>query len=189
MAKNKGNILLKNFSGKIGDLFYLKNLGEDQYLITNPSRKSHKKTEGEAANQNRFKRAQKYGSNVIKNPEAKAFYTPFRTAKQAEYHIAQSDKLIPPVIDSYDSSGYKGLSGQPILIIATDNVKVVEVTCTLINAAGKILETGRAEETGIINQWMYYGQKDHQLEEGSRLILHAFDRPRNKAETIIPLIA
>ncbi len=189
MAKNKGNILLKNFAGKICDLFYLKNVGEDQYLIPNPSRKGHKKTEGEAENQNRFKRAQKYGSNVIKNPEAKAFYTPFRTAKIAEYHVAQADKLIPPVIDSYDTSGYKGLSGEPILIIAIDNIKVVEVTCTLICPAGKILETGRAEETGFINQWVYYGQKDHQLEEGTRLVLQAFDRPRNKAETIIPVIA
>ena len=185
MAKNSGNILLNKFSGNLGDSVYLKNYGGRQYMIRCPNREGHKKTEAEEANQHRFKLAQMYGSQVTKNPEAKAFYTPYREGVMTEYLLAQADKMISPVIKYIDSSDYCGLAGQQILIMATDNIKVTEVTCTIIGPTGVEIEKGNATPTVRDEEWSYIISNDHKMEEGTMIVVNAFDRPGNKAEAML----
>ena len=186
MATNRGNKLLENFKGMLGDFYYMIRGGE-QIMLRRPNRSNHKKKPREAETQDSFTRANIYARKVNKDPVAKAFYTPFRQPKLTEYLLAQSDCMVPPQIHSCDTGAYTGLGGQPIYVVATDNIKVVEVKCSILGADGKDLESGRAVPGTKPDEWIYSGQLDHLSLAGYRIRIQAYDRPRNEARMELPL--
>jgi hypothetical protein len=138
MAKVKNNIVMRGLSGSLGEDLYVRATRDGRTIISKkPDFSNRQFSEGQLNQQSRMKQAAVYAkvaskTNPIYAQKAKG------TSKNA-YNVALGDWLNPPVIDYIDwSEGH-------VRVLATDDVIVTEVTVTILNEAGQLLEQGNAE--------------------------------------------
>ncbi len=184
MGKCSKNLLLRHTAGVIGKQQYVKSHGDDEFLILScPDRSKHVKTPAEKANQDKFNQARRYASAVIKDPERKAFYTPFRLKKRTvtEFNWAVKDFMIGPEILDFNLEGFFGKPGDRILINARDNVKVTRVDCILFHADNTIAEHITAGYGDVDKSWVAICTRAYPDFRSMSIEITAFDQAGNTA--------
>jgi hypothetical protein len=95
--------------------------------------------------------------------------------------------LRAPKVSIIDALNYKGEVGQQILIVATDDFKVVSVKVSIANGTGELIETGNAvlHENGI--DWVYTATTVNDQLAGTKITVTAVDIPNNSGSLEVTL--
>ena len=178
MAKGK-NILLHGFSGKIGDILVIKQVGDKIILAQAPKKTDKEPTKAQKAHRLKFQEAIIYAKAVLKDEGEKAEYQEKSTISKSEYNVAVADFMKAPDIDEIDITNYTGKVGDTIRVRAIDDFKVVQVQISIINADGTILEEGNAvlQDNGL--DWIYTATQQNDNLDGDKIIVRASDKPGN----------
>lgn len=169
------NLLTKGFSGKIGDEIVFRQMGNRTYFAKRP-RKRTQVTANQAAYHAKFKDAVLYARIVLLDPTVRGAYE--QMARQANvrgaFNMALIDYIKDPVIDSIKTDGYGGEVGRALFITSEQYFKLTEVTVTIMQVNGSILETGPAMKDN--NAWKYITATPNPSPAGCRIIVNAKDR-------------
>jgi len=183
MANSSNNIITRGLRGKIGGMLVFKQL-EGKTVVGNVPIHSHSlPSDNQKKVKLKFQHAVIYALKVINDPDLKAEYYKGRKPRQSAYNIAIADFFNAPKIESIDLTAYTGLAGQVIVVTATDDFKVKEVTVAIYNSDGTLVEKGNAVESTSNLLWTYTttAANDHQL--GDKIVVQASDIPGNMTES------
>jgi hypothetical protein len=100
---------------------------------------------------------------------------------KSAYLAAVTDFLTMPEIGSAFTDEYTGNAGDLITIIGKEKFKIVDLTVTILSAAGAVIETGKAVPFEL--KWRYTVTTANPQVKGSRLVLLARDR-QGKESTV-----
>ncbi|WP_143708979.1 hypothetical protein [[Flexibacter] sp. ATCC 35208] len=172
MAIVKGNnLLLQAVTGSLGDeiTIYERN---GQIIVAKkrgPSKKKPTKKQLEA--RYKMKIAAAYAVAIIKDPEIKAYYKSLAGPGQNAYNMAVKDAYNSPEIQRIR------FEDETVVVTAKNEFRVAEVAIRIVDAAGSILERGKAVlgRNGV--DWHY---KATGLPPGGKLIIVAVDLPGNE---------
>jgi hypothetical protein len=185
MAKLTLNSALHDIRGKIDNWVY-RRLG-DRQVISRPPVQSGPPTAGQLAVRDRFRLAAVYARSVLADPVLRPRYESAARARGSSAFVAaMTDYLRPPAIESIDVSGYHGVAGDPIRVVATDDFSVESVSVVLRNAAGDILEQGPAALAG--GAWAYPSTGPVALGETVTIEASARDLPGNQGAKSVPCV-
>lgn len=180
MAKVKLNPVMENMSGKIGDLVFRRYEGE--VIVARKADTSGRiATANQLSHQERFRLAAVYAKASLGDATLRMLYENAAKEKnKPAFALAVGDFLNAPSVDAIDLSGYTGKVGEKIIIRASDDIEVINVTVAIRSSAGGVLEQGAAVfEQG---SWRYTAQTAIDLASGSFAFdVTAVDRPGNKA--------
>ncbi len=183
MAKSKNNVVTHGLSGKVGDILVFSQRAGKTIVGKVPRKRSTQPTAAQKQQLQRFQQAVIYAKGVMANAVQKAAYKASAKAGESAYNIAVADMLHAPNIESIDLSTYKGNIGDKITIIATDDFKVVQVSVTIENADGSLVEQGNAVQDAQNNlQWVYTATAANTDLTGDKITVKATDTPGNLAE-------
>ena len=116
----------------------------------------------------------------MENSSLKKFYTE-EAAKRSGVsarNMALADFLGAPVIDSIDTSAYKGASSdEKIVVTVHDFMKVVSVQVKITGSNDALIEEGAATQKE--GQWVYTTSGSNSSLSGSKITATATDRPGN----------
>lgn len=150
MAKVRKNIIIEGISGKLGGQLVFRNLKDGRTIVaTVPDFSNRVLSTDQKAHHSKFKAASAY-AKVAQFREPTYARLAAGTMKTA-YNIALADHFHPPVIHAVKREGSR------LKIHATDNVLVMGVMVTVIDADGKVLEKGEAVK-GDADWWEYVPQ-------------------------------
>jgi hypothetical protein len=180
MAISFNNLITKYFSGRVGDIV-LRNYGGKSVMSKRPDCSKVIRSERQSANNDRFKKAVKYGQYAIRTPELLKHYTKIKKSNQSAYNAAVSDFLLHPKIEAIDIGGYIGVQGNKIGIRAWDKYKVESVSVLIMNKMGQIIEKGTAVARPLSGglEWDYIATQDNLDYKGGRVIVRVSDLPGN----------
>ena len=182
MAKVKDNMLAKGFSGTIGRELTFRQIGGKTFVSRYQRAPSVPATENKLAAQTKFGVATAYARNAIKDPEIKAMYQAAVKGGQRAFNIAMIDALQSPVVETIQAESYAGRPGDPILIRATDDFKVISVMVSIYNQTGDLVEEGNAVlQDNEKGDWLYVSNRENREYAGARISVVAMDMPGNKA--------
>jgi hypothetical protein len=184
MAKIKNNLLVRGASGNVGKQFVYRKRGDDTFITRMPEiDKNAKPTQKQEQVREQFFAAAGYATGAIADPVLKAQYQKKAKAKSGitAYNIAFRDFLKAPVVKNIDTAKYNGTPGSQIVINATDDFRVIEVTVSIKTAAGVLVEEGNAILNPINrNEWSYTVTQNNAALTGSIILATAKDLPGNK---------
>jgi hypothetical protein len=177
MGKSILNSALGSISGGIDKWVYRQVNGRT--VISKRPQFSATPSEAQMAVQARFRKAAKYAHDVMLDPVRRAFYDAFALArKQGLHNTIMTDSLRIPVVDAIDLAGLHGAVGDRIVVHATDDVGVTEVTVEIRAEDDTLLEQGAATVEGA--QWVYATTVAHPAGTPVTITATAVDRPGNK---------
>ena len=153
MAKIELHDTLRNLTGMIDGWVY-RNLNGRVVAHAYKAAKSTKATSAQLARRKRFRAAQAYAAEILAHPLRRAVYQKLGAERKCPMNaLLVSNFLTPPTIEVVEVSAYHGGAGQLIEIVATDPVAVTDVSVTIRNATGTVVEQGAAiNEHGV---WGY----------------------------------
>ncbi len=191
MAKFKGNVIMKNVRGTIGQQVLVKSYLGTEYMCAKPYYNENRPVgEAEQANRNRFANTTGYAKDAMRNPELKALYSSLRIKKNhTAYITAKIDACYPPEIKSLITQGYSGKAGSVILVHATDNIKVDKVTIAIFDSSMRLVEQGEAADNDDKYSWIYTATVDVDNTNGFTIEARAYDIAKNEAVTAMLLTA
>jgi hypothetical protein len=129
----------------------------------------------------RFSAAASYAKEALANPELEMLYRKKATVERSRYICAFRDYMRAPEVRSIDTSAYYGRPGSTILVKAKDDFWVKEVTVSIHNSRGRLIEEGNAV-SGMSNSiWMYTATK-RVLSHRCRIKAVARDLPGNTGQ-------
>ncbi|MGA3013844.1 MAG: hypothetical protein ABSD71_07390 [Bacteroidales bacterium] len=143
MAISYDNQVTKFYHGRVGDIV-LRWFGGRSVMSKRPDCSKVVRSPAQLANQDRFRKAVKFGKAANKDPERHEFYRKRKKSNQSAYNAAVSDFLLKPKVEAIDIGGYVGIQGNIIGIRAWDKYKVESVSVTIINKMGQLIEKGTA---------------------------------------------
>jgi len=178
MAKVKLNPILEQISGKVGDLVF-RRYGDRTVISQKPDTEGREWTEAQLAHRARFRQAALYGKMVMADPETKALYDDAADAKgKPVFSLTVADFFHAPSVDEVDLSGYTGAAGDEIVIMASDDFDVLDVSMALTDGDGNAIENGAAVETPPDSgRWIYTAAADVATGTTVRIAVTAEDRP------------
>jgi hypothetical protein len=138
-------------------------------------------SEKQIEHRRRFQRATIYGKSVNADPQLKELYGQAAKKGQTAYNIVVADMLQAPDIESIDLSGYTGKPGDIISVRVTDDFSVKEVTVTITNDDGSLVETGLAQPDAIDYLWTYTATQENENLAGDNIEITVSDMPGNIA--------
>jgi hypothetical protein len=190
MAKQKGNVVTKGTSGKIGDLIVFRQLKGGRTVLANiPEKRVQKEmSEKQVKQQTKFQKAVIYAQVAIHVPETKDLYSEAAKSKpgHSAYIIAIADYLNAPNIKMVDLSVFTGLKGSEIRVIASDDFLVKSVQVEIYDVDGVLIEEGEANNLAG-ELWIYTATVDNQNTTGAKIVVSASDLPGNIATEDITL--
>ncbi|OMP76487.1 hypothetical protein [[Flexibacter] sp. ATCC 35208] len=170
MALVKDNILLQLVRGTLGDqiTIYERNGQIIMAKKRGPSKKKPTKKQLEA--RYKMKIAAAYAKVILKDPVLKAYYQSLAGPGQNAYNMAVKDAFRSPEIQQIR------LEEMDVVVTAKDEFRVAEVEVRVVDAAGSILERGKAVlgRNGV--DWYY---KTVGLPPGGKVVVVAVDLPGN----------
>ncbi|GET34717.1 hypothetical protein PbJCM13498_35800 [Prolixibacter bellariivorans] len=182
MAKVGNNIVTTGLSGKLGNLIVFRNVNGKTIVAAAPRERTVEPSEAQLNNQNHFQEAVIYGKSATKDETMKAAYEAAAKEGQSAYNVAVADFMKAPQINEVDLSNYTGQPDSYILVRATDDFNVAEVTVTIQNADGTEVESGTAQlEPGTI-WWRYTATATNESLDGDKIMIRATDVPGNLTE-------
>ncbi|MBP1652415.1 MAG: hypothetical protein H6Q26_2572 [Bacteroidetes bacterium] len=177
MALVKDNILLQLVRGTLGDqlTIYERNGQIIMAKKRGPSKKKPTKKQLEA--RYKMKIAAAYARSILEDPELKAYYKSLAGPGQNAYNMAVKDAFRSPEIQNIR------FEEMDVVVTTKDEFRVVDVDVRVHDAAGTMLERGKAVlgRNGV--DWYY---KAAVLPAGGRVVAVAVDLPGN--ETLRELV-
>jgi hypothetical protein len=153
MAKIELNAAVGAIRGKIDGWVYRQHHGQ---TVVQPHRtlKMREPTAAQHNQRERFRAAQAYAAGVLANPLRRLEYQKLGVErKRPPNTLLVANFLTPPVIEQVELSEYAGGRGEPIWIVATDAIEVVDVTVSIRGADVTVIESGpAAKDHGV---WVY----------------------------------
>lgn len=146
MAKVINNVILEGLSGSIGNLVFRQMPDGSTRVSAKPDFSQRVFSQEQKEHQDRFKQAVAYARQAARTQPIYAELAE-GTTKNA-YNIALSDWFNPPVI--HDIGNSRG----NIRVVASDNVWVTDVRIKIMDEAGKLLESGQAQQIDA-ERWEY----------------------------------
>lgn len=154
VARITQEILISILSDIIADRWILKHDRAGRILLTRRPvfPEDREFSHAQKGQQGRLRDAALYAKSVIGR---EAIYTVMAagTARTA-YNVAISDWFHAPVIAAMDLSCWTGRAGEPIRIMALDDVMVKRVTVSISDEQGRLLERGEADPED--DEWWVY---------------------------------
>jgi hypothetical protein len=183
MAKAKRNATVGPLSGKIGELVYVDQGGQNIVRRAPRRKRTTRWTQAQQQQQKGFRGAVAYGKAVLADPARKLVYDAAgRRTRQSAYSSAIGDYQQGPRILDVDLSDYTGQTGESIVIQASDNVAVTAVTVVIRTMAATVLEQGPAAFNPKTSRWTYQTQATAPPDRlGVTIEVTATDLPGNQA--------
>lgn len=179
MAKNKNNMLLKNLSGKIGDIVVRNRKDGTQVIARAPvSKTDWAAVGGQGANRDKFKVANDYAIAVLANPEQRKFYQKLVKGNQNVQNIALRDYSKPPRITNFKLKREPGSNTIVVTIDAVDDTMVTEVNLTLYDAYDQVIMAGAATSLDYPDRWEYRAEHA-EMDRLHQVEILAYDYPGN----------
>jgi len=187
MAIADDNFIISGFHGKIGNQLVFRQRNGRTIVSTIPGKRKARPVGKQLESCDRFKMGLLWAKEVLKDPAQFAAYKEKTTGWQTPLNIALADYMKSPVITGINASFYHGCAGDTILVTATDNFHVKEVTIKICNPDGKVLEKGpcQADQTG--SYWQYIATMGAGTTEGITITASARDNPGHTGETKVTL--
>lgn len=158
MARLSKNSVVHGCNGSIGGLVF-RSYGGETYISEKPTfRKKRKQSALQQANRDKFRKAQAYAGEAMRDAELKAYY--LKKAKELKLPNARTAAVTEYMrgiqVDKVDAKRYTGKAGDRIGISARkqgfNQIEAVEVI--VHNAAGEVIEQGNAYKTSTVD-WVY----------------------------------
>lgn len=186
MPKSIGNIIVRGFSGVLDDIVMFRQRAGKTIVCKVPLKSTKERSEKMLAVSARFKSSIEYAKRAIKDKATKALYQAAAAPDQSAYNIACRDAFISPKVEAIDASAYHGIVGDTLTIIATDDFKVTDVSVSIHDASGALVEQGIAvvQENG---DWVYHSTQSSATIAGSKITAVAKDLPGNTGSMEITL--
>ena len=176
------NIITKGFRGKYNDDLVFRKV-DNETIFSRRSVSGKAPTEKQLAARARFNRASLYASSAIAHPQRSLDYKVMAELQglKSAYLAAVTDYLTLPEIAETFTDEYHGNAGDIITFVAKEKFKIVDLTVTIMNAAGVVIETGKAVPFEL--SWRYTTTVANPQMSGSRLVVLARDR-QGKESTV-----
>jgi hypothetical protein len=175
------SVLLQGVRGKFGDKVFRQRNGKthvDPMPVFNPDRIPTKKELDVRA---KFAASVAYARKAMADPGTKEVYQKKAYRKKTAYGIAFRHATKSPVVRRIDVGSYTGLPKSQIIIIVFDDVRVEEVTVSIVTADGVLVEEGKAYlPDGHTYNWTYVATQVNNEMEGCKVIVVAKNLPGNK---------
>jgi hypothetical protein len=180
MSRIDNNPLLTGACGMLGKAIVFRQLHGKTILSKRPKRPATITAHQEIM-RSRFQRAVEYAKKQMQNEQRKAEYAgAIDDRRHSAYAVALTDCMTAPKVNAIDHSNYRGTPGDTFIIHATDDFKVTEVSVTIFNGNGIMIEQGNAIlAPGLKEQWRYVITKTNSTLAGTRILAQAMDQPGN----------
>jgi hypothetical protein len=178
MAESKNNLVTHGLSGKLGNmLVFSQRAGKT--VVGKVPRKHGEATVAQSAIQAKFQQAVIYAKAAISESQTKANYAELAKNGNSAYTVAIADFFNAPDIAEIDISHYTGVSGGKIRVKVVDDFIVENVSVSIINGDGTLVEEGNAikEQDGI--HWSYTATQTNSSFDGDKISVTATDKPGN----------
>lgn len=155
MGKIRANGYTREFRGRVGPHVFRRNADGTMVAAIRPDVSHLTPTLGQLGARQDLMTAARYAMRILKDPVARAPYE----ALGAEVHrspfaLAVRDWYRLPTVDAISLARYHGQAGDPIDIVASDDVGLTEVHVAIKHATTHaILEEGNAAGNG--EAWVY----------------------------------
>lgn len=181
MAKIKKNLLIRGLTGSVGDQFVIKTTRSGKTILSNKPEfdENREFTAPQVAQQTVFTKATIFARKAQNHP----FYQENWPGKATSaYNLAMSDYLGKPEILDIDITEWNGRIGEPIYIMAKDNVMVTRVR-VIIRPNGEdydALDGGPAAESEFNGlSWVFTATKNVELMPGMQIDAYVYDMANN----------
>ena len=182
MAKVKLNPVVEQVRGGIGDLIF-KRYGEDVIVARKADTADRPWSEAQLASREHFRQAALYGKLMMADPAMKALYDEAaKTHGKPVFSLTIADFFNAPSVDEIDLSDYTGRAGNEIVIRASDDFEVKDVSVAMTHSDGSLIESGAAVETPARSgRWVYTATVGVPTGTPVRIAVTATDRPGHQA--------
>ena len=178
---SESSLGFEGFSGRIGRWSFQRRNGRT-FIRRRPARSAS--TEAQIDVQRRFRLAASYAKAVAADPMLRIPYEPVAASRKASlYQVAMTDYLRPPEVGSLVLEGFTGVMGNPVKVIAFDDVDVMSVTVAIRAEDDTLLEQGAAVRVGT--EWVYTTTMAHPQGTPVSITATAADRPGNKGSKMV----
>jgi len=176
------NIITKGFRGKYNEDLVFRKV-DNQTIFSRRGVSGKAPTEKQMATRERFNRASMYASSAIAHPQRSLDYKVMADLQglKSAYLAAVTDYLTMPEIGDVFTDEYRGSAGEMITVSAKEKFKIVDLTVTILSAAGAVIETGKAVPFEL--KWRYTVTAANPQLSGSRVVVLARDR-QGKESTV-----
>ena len=175
MAQVYNNLVIKGLTGSLGRQLVIKRgkLGRTIVSSRPDFRPDRQFSPAQVARQMAFREACAYG---VSARSQEIYIQQAEGTRFTPYNLAVADWLRPPKIIQLDLDAWTGQPGKLIRIEALDDVQVKQVTVTITDLAGTLIEEGPA--TQIDGLWWHYTTTATVSAPGSlKVIASAWDLP------------
>jgi len=171
MSKIDNNPLLLGISGMLAKMLVFRQF-RGKLVVSHRPAKPRKLTPHQEEMKARFKDSIRYAKRAMQDVDPRAAYSAAITPnKFSAFHVAQTDALTPPIVHAIDTSRYRGAAGDPIIIHATDDFRVIAVYIVVTAADGNEIERGEATPIPrLADRWQYITRVVHAAVTQSRII-------------------
>ncbi len=182
MGKVDENIITKGFRGKYNDDLVFRRM-DRQTIFSRRSVSTKPPTAKQLESRNKFNRASHYASAAIAHPQRGLDYKVMAEQQglKSAYLAAVTDYLTLPEITSVFADEYNGNAGELITITAKVPFKIIDLSVSILNAAGAVIESGKAVPNEA--KWRYVITTANPQVKGSKLVIIAHDR-QGKISTV-----
>lgn len=181
MAKSKLNSALSALSGAIDRWVYKQVRGRT--VVYALPETTTEPTEGQLAARERFRRAAGYATKTSGNPALVAPYKAIAEVRNVPVReVMMIDFFRPPVVETIDLSGFTGVAGSPIKVLAKDDCGVMSVAVEIRAEDDTLLEQGAA--VLVDTDWVYATTQVHPAGTPVTITATAVDRPGNKGSKL-----
>jgi len=181
MAKVHKNLLIRGLTGAIGDQFVIRKTRSGKTIVANKPEfdENREFTEPQITQQKVFTRASVFAKKAQNSP----FYQQnFSGRATSAYNFAMMDYFGKPEILDIDITEWDGKVGQPIFILAQDNVMVTRVRL-IIRLNGEdsgAVDGGEAVQSDTNGlSWVFTATEQVELTPGMQLDAYAYDMADN----------
>lgn len=179
---SKPELGFQGYTGRLGQwTFYRRN---GRLVTRRVSTSRAEATEAQLEVQRQFRLAAAYARSVSEDPLLRTRYETLAASRKTSIRqVAMADALRIPVVDAIDLEGFKGMAGNPIRVIAFDDVDVMDVSIEIRAADGAVLEQGAATLDG--GKWVYATTVAHPAGTPVTITATAVDRPGGRGSKAI----
>ncbi|MDR2917765.1 MAG: hypothetical protein LBV72_00155 [Tannerella sp.] len=181
MAKVENNLFLLGIRGMIGNQMVYRNCKGKIILSKRPQCTGYQ-SDAQKKQRLRFKEATIYAKAALTDADTfKAYSEKAQHSEDAltAYNVAVADYLNLPVIKTVHLDEYSGQPGEGIVVSATDDFEVKEVTVKIRQNDYTLVEKGIALADANGLDWKYTTQSANIPLTGSMVTIRVSDRPGN----------
>lgn len=187
MANANKSIVISKLNGMLGKELVFRDWAGKTIVAKAPGSRSKPASPAQAIIQERFQLGTRYAKAVQQNPELSAAYAMALKPRQHIYSRALEDFIKAPVVSSVNAKGYSGQPGDPLIIRATDDFRVVSVSVEISSSDGSLVEKGNAVINANGIDWTYTTSQPNGNLAGTRIVAMATDVPGNEGSMELSL--